>query len=52
MLPWGCGRLRLIARRGSGLFDRRYGSLMTSKPPADDVVSIYWEHADAFVRPR
>lgn len=33
-------------------FGRGYGSLMMSKSPADDVVSIYREHADAFVRQR
>ena len=33
-------------------FGRRCGSLKMSKSPADDVVSIYREHADAFVRLR
>ena len=33
-------------------FGRGYGSLKMSKSPADDVVSIYREHADAFVRLR
>lgn len=38
--------------KGLGLFDRRFGSLKMSKSPADDVVSIYRDHAEAFVRQR
>ncbi len=38
--------------KGSSFCGRRYGSLKMSKSPADDVVSIYREHADAFVRQR
>src|SRR6478735_4570947 len=37
---------------GLGFFGRRYGSLKMSKSPADDVVSIYREHAEAYVRQR
>lgn len=38
--------------KGSFFCGRCFGSLKMSRSPADDVVSIYREHADAFVRQR